>query len=278
MNTLSNSIGVVEVFTILDDLNALLKLNKQISGRKPSFGLSEAATISYLKSKYNITTWKGVHKLLSDKFRGEFNLPSYKCFVLLMNQYSKPILILLNLLLRINRQKSGVVKLIDSTPLPVCKNYNIARHQTMKSLATRSRSTKGWFYGLKLHLVSDLNGNILFIRFTTAKVGDRQILDKILEKLQKSIIVADAGYCSKKLEEKAKKYTNLLITPTRKNMKRLSSPLDICLLNLRSRIEVIFSILKERLNLETSLPRSISGYMSHYIHVIFGYVVKKAIS
>lgn len=278
MNTLAKNSGVVEVFTILDDLNALLKLNKQISGRKPSFNLSEAATFSLLKSRYNIKTWSGLYKLLTDKFASEFNLPQYKNFVLLMHQYAKPILILLNLLLELNQKNSGVIKLIDSTPLPVCKNYNIKRHQTMKGVATRSRSTKGWFYGLKLHLMSDLYGNILQIRFTTAKVGDREVLDQILEKLTKSIVVADAGYQSKKLEQKARENQNTLITPGRKNMKKVASTLDICLLNLRSRVEVIFSILKERLNLETSLPRSIAGYMSHYIHVIFGYVVKKSIS
>lgn len=278
MNTLTANDGVVEVFTVLDDLNALLKLNKQISGRNPSLTLSEAATISWLKSKYNIKTWKGLYKLLSDKFAYDFNLPSYKNFVLLMNRSARPILILLDLLFRINRNKSGVIKLIDSTPLSVCKNYNINKHKTMRKVATRSKSTKGWFYGLKLHLVSDLEGNILFVRFTTAKVGDRKILERILEKLEKSILVADAGYCSKKLEQKAAKHNNLLITPGRSNMKRAASSLDICLLNLRSRVEVIFSILKERLNLETSLPRSISGYIAHYTHVIFGYVVKKAIS
>jgi len=278
MNTLSEINSVVEVFTMLDDLNALLKLNKQISGRKPSLNLSEAATISLLKARYNIQTWKGLYQLLGDKFRGDFNLPSYKSFVLLMNQSAKYILVLLNAFLQINRKKSGVIKLIDSTPLPVCRNYNISRHKTMRPLATRSRSTKGWFYGLKLHLVSDLNGNILYIKFTTANVGDRAILDKVLDKIKDSIVVADAGYCSKSLDHKANKNHNILITALRKNMKKMASYLDICLLNLRSRVEVIFSILKERLNLETSLPRSINGYISHYIHVIFGYVVKKAIS
>lgn len=278
MNTLTDNSGVVEVFTIIDDLAALLKLNKQISGRKPSLTLSEAATISLLKTKYNVCTWSGMYKLLEDKFTSEFKLPSYKSFVLLMNGYSRSILFILEILLQINRTRSGVVKLIDSTPLPVCKNYNIKRHQSMKSVASRSRSTKGWFYGLKLHLVSDLYGNILHLRFTTAKVGDRIILDQILDKLKNSIVVADAGYCSSKLEAKAIDNQNILITGSRSNMKRVSSSLDICLLNLRSRIEVIFSILKERLNLETSLPRSVAGYMAHYIHVIFGYVTYKAIS
>lgn len=152
MNTLSDTSGVVEVFTIIDDLTALLKLNKQISGRKPSLTLSEAATISLLKTKYSVCTWSGMYKLLEDKFASEFKLPSYKSFVLLMNGYSQSILMLLEILLQVKRRKSGVVKLIDSTPLPVCKNYNIKRHQSMKSVASRSRSTKGWFYGLKLHL------------------------------------------------------------------------------------------------------------------------------
>ena len=278
MNTLTEKSGVVEVFTILDDLNVLLKLNKQTSGRKPSLSLSEAATISFIKTRYNIKTWSSLYKLLQDKFDNDFDLPTYKNFVLLMNRYAKLILILLNALLQINRQRSGVIKLIDSTPLPVCRNYNINKHQTMKSVATRSKSTKGWFYGLKLHLVSDLEGNILLIRFTTANVGDRQVLDQILEKLERSIVVADAGYCSKKLEQKAVENGNILITAVRSNMGKLSSYLDICLLNLRSRVEVIFSILKERLNLETSLPRSINGYIAHYIHVIFGYVILKVIS
>jgi hypothetical protein len=58
----------------------------------------------------------------------------------------------------------------------------------------------------------------------------------------------------------------------------MASFLDICLLNLRPRIETLFSILKERLGLITSLPRSINGYIAHYIYVIFGYIAKKAIS
>jgi hypothetical protein len=278
MNNISPSHGIVEIFTVLDDLSALLQLNKQTSGRKPSLSLSEATTISLLKTRYNVSTWSGLYKLLKDKFSSEFDLPTYKNFVLLMNGYAKHILMLLDALLQLTRKQAGVIKLIDSTPLPVCKNYNIRRHKTMRQVATRSKSTKGWFYGLKLHLVSDLKGNILHIRFTTGKVEDRVVLDELLRSINKSIIIADAGYCSKKMEEKAYQNRNILITGSRKNMRRLASSLDICLLNLRSRIEVIYSILKERLNLETSLPRSVAGYMAHYIHVIFGYVALKVIS
>jgi len=49
-------------------------------------------------------------------------------------------------------------------------------------------------------------------------------------------------------------------------------------LNLRLRVETLFSVLKERLNMVTSLPRSVGGYFAHYIHVIFGYMFNKIVS
>lgn len=278
MNSLSNQSSLVATFTILDDFNALLQLNKQIAGRKPSLSLSEIATISLIKSEYGIRTWNGLYKLLKNKFRYEFRLPVYKNFVLLMNHHAKLILVLLNALLQINLKEAGVIKILDSTPLPVCKNYRIKRHKTMKRVATRSKSSLGWFYGLKLHALTDMFGNLLSVRFTTGNVDDRVVLNAFLEKLHNSIMIADAGYISKKLTEKAQQNNNVLLTCLRKNTRKLASFLDICLLNLRPRIEVLFSILKERLGLVTSLPRSVNGYIAHYIHVIFGYLARKAIS
>jgi IS5 family transposase len=278
MSTLSHPKQIVETFSIFDDLIAHIQLNKRMSGRKPSLSLAEIATISLIRSEYSIRTWKATYKLLEDKYSDDFMLPDYKNFVLLMNNKAKVLIVLVNILLQINQRKSGIIKLIDSTSLPVCKNIRIGRHKTMRKVATRSKTSMGWFYGLKLHTACDLEGNILHIRFTTGNVNDRVVLDQFLEKLRDSIIIADAGYCSKKLEQKAARNNNVLITCLRKNMKKIATYLDICLLNLRSRVEVLFSILKERLGLETSLPRSVNGYLAHYIHVIFGYMVRKAIS
>jgi hypothetical protein len=279
MNTsLSNPSSIVTTFTVLDDLNALLQLNKHISGRKSYLSLSEVTTISLIRSEFGIRTWKGLYKLLRKKFSRDFHLPCYKNFVLTMNNSAKALLIMINILLAMNRKNAGTIKLVDSTTLPVCKNYNIHRHKTMKRVATRSKSSLGWFYGLKLHAMTDIVGNLLELRFTTGNVGDRKILDVFLEKLHDSIIIADAGYISPILERKAGENNNILLTCMRKNMKKCATFLDICLLNLRPRIEVLFSILKERLGLITSLPRSVDGYVAHYIHVIFGYLMVKIIS
>lgn len=278
MNSLTNTKDLVTTFTILDDLNAHLQLNKQISGRKPSLTLAEVATISLLRTEYGVRTWKGMYKLLTNRFTHEFKLPSYKSFVLLMNQNAKLIMVLINILLQINQKTAGVIKIIDSTPLPVCRNKRIFRHKVTRSISSRSHSSMGWFYGLKLHCLTDTEGRLLMLKFTTGNADDRTVLDEFLVRLRHSILIADAGYCSRPLEIKAAKNHNVLITCIRNNMKKLASYLDICLLNLRPRIEVLFSILKERLGLITSLPRSIDGYLAHYIHTIFGYVIRKAIS
>jgi len=275
MSTLTCQHSIVEVFSIFDDFAKVLALRPKF-GRKAKLNLAEAATISLLRSEYNIRTWKGLYKLLKTKFDSEFNLPNYKNFVESMNRNAAILLVLINALLQMNEKQAGVIKLVDSTPLPVCKNKRIKKHKTMKRLASRKKSTMGWFYGLKLHIVSDLMGNILMIKFTTGSVDDREILDKFLDKLSNSLIIADAGYVSAKLTKKAAKNHNILLTVIRNNMKKITTPLHNYLLNLRPRVETVFSILKEKLGLVTSLPRSEMGYLAHYIHCIFGYMAIRA--
>lgn len=73
--------------------------------------------------------------------------------------------------------------------------------KSIRRLDSRKKSTKGQFYGLKLHIVSDLDGNLLEIHFTTGSVDDRVVLDKVLEKLKNSLVIADAGHVFKKLEK-----------------------------------------------------------------------------
>lgn len=273
--TLTCQDNIVEVFTVFDDFTQLINLKGKV-GRKPYLSLSEVATISLIRNEYSIRTWKGLHKLLQARFRDEFKLPNYKNFIETMNRNAVSLLVIINGLLQINHKKSGVIKLVDSTPLPVCKNKRIWRHKTMKRLSSRKKSTMGWFYGLKLHIISDLKGNILMIKFTTGSADDRVALDMFLDKLSNSIIVADAGYISKKLEKKAAKNRNVLVTVVRKNMKKITTLAHNYLLNLRPRVESVFSVLKERLGIVTSLPRSELGYLAHYIHCIFGYMAVRA--
>lgn len=277
MDSLTNPSQLVNTFCILDDLSVQL-FGKQNRGRPGFLSRSEVATIILMKNAFGINCLKKLYRLLQSNYSHEFHLPVYKNFVVTVNRYSLDFLVLINVLLQFQQKRAGVVKIIDSTPLPVCKNMRIYAHKVMKRIATRSKTTTGWFYGLKLHIVTDLKRNILMIKFTTGRVDDRVVLDGFLDQLKNSLVLADAGYISPKLQQKAIHRRNVILTSVRKNMKKLATPLQIFLLTMRGRIECVFSVLKERLGLISSLPRSENGYLAHYSRVLFGYLFQPLIS
>ena len=85
-------------------------------------------------------------------------IPSYKRFVFLQRNA----LILMNVLMRYLTEKTSQktdVYYIDSTFLEVCKNQRIYHHKTFKGLAARGVSSCGWFYGFKLHLITNHLGD-----------------------------------------------------------------------------------------------------------------------
>ena len=53
------------------------------------------------------------------------------------------------------------ISFIDSTVLRVCHNKRISRNKTFKGFAEVSKSTMGWFFGFKLHLIINDKGEIL---------------------------------------------------------------------------------------------------------------------
>lgn len=75
----------------------------------------------------------------------------------------------MNLFLRFLTEKTSQktdVYYIDSTFLEVCKNQRIYRHKTFKGLAARGVSSCGWFYGFKLHLITNHLGEIVSFAIT----------------------------------------------------------------------------------------------------------------
>jgi hypothetical protein len=89
------------------------------------------------------------------------------------------------------------------------------------------------------------------------------------------IIIADAWYLSKELREKAVDRWKQLITTVRGNMKNLMTKFQHWLLRVRQKVEMVFSVLKLRFHLETSLPHSEIWYFTHYILCLTAYQFNK---
>lgn len=243
-----------------------LKDREHSKGRKPTLTNSEAATCAILKQKQNIVTKKSLWEILEPSL-------SYQKFVDALNRVAPYLTRIIAALLSLARANPHLIKFTDATDIPVCLPKNAKHHKTMQELAAWSKTGKGSFFGLKLHLSSDLKGRVLALKFTPGNSDDRAIFKKMNAKL-KGLFVADAGYVSKELQRDFFiEDQRMLITATRKNMKKMTAPMHIALLNLRMRVEIHFRILKLCYGLVTSFPRSIDGYLTHYLSSVCAYLV-----
>ncbi len=109
---------------------------------------------------YQHASTRATKKSVYDDFK-EMLYCSYKTFVVSVNKAARLALKLLLLLMRLNRFASHPVKYTDATDIPVCLKKNADKHRTMKDLADFGRSSKGWYFGLKMTMTRDYEGGLL---------------------------------------------------------------------------------------------------------------------
>lgn len=148
------------------------------------------------------------------------------------------------------------ISFVDSTPLAVCHNRRIPRHRVFEGLAARGKTSMGWFYGFKLHLVINDRGELLAAALTPGNIDDRQPVPLMARKLFGKLF-GDKGYLSKPLAQALLEQGIELITSVRRNMKNQLLPLvDKLLLRKRSIIETINDQLKNISQIEHTRHRS----------------------
>lgn len=166
------------------------------------------------------------------------------------------------------------ISFLDSTALAVCDNHRIHQHKVFADIAKRGRTTTGWFYGFKLHLVVNDAGELLNLALTTGEVDDRQPVPHLLGNLFGKVF-ADKGYISQALFAQLLAEGIELITKTRKNMKaRLLSLADRLLLRKRAIIESVVDQLKNISQIEHTRHRACSGFLWNLIAALIAYCHK----
>lgn len=235
-------------------------------GRKLAIPIIDSVTAGLYKQTMQIATKKRVYDLLEPAC-------SYKTLVVSMNRFYSLALIIFSRLLKVNRANGHLVKHTDSTDIPVCLLKNADHHRTMRSFASMWHTGKHHYYGLKLHLTTDLQRNILAVKFTSANADDRQAFLQLNRDLL-GIFVADSGYVSTKLQQNFyQEGKRILFTKPYKTMKKLATAFQFWLYNTRMLIELNFRNLKLFYGLVTSLPRSADGYLANYIYSLLAYVL-----
>lgn len=243
------------------------KFKKRL-GRKLALTIEDSVSCALFWKKQNIKTKKSVYEILELA-----RYCCYKTFVVSINRWFSLALVALAFLLKLNRRSAHLVKHTDTTDIPVCLPKNARAHQTMKDYATWWNTGKGYYFGLKLHLTSDLNRLLLAVKFTSASASDRETLLKLNQDLD-GLFIADSGYVSEELQRRFfQEGKRMLLIKPYKTMKKLATAFELWLYGTRMLVEINFRILKEFLGLVTSLPRSATGYFANYTYALLAYLI-----
>lgn len=237
--------------------------------RQPSLSVSELLTIMvcYHLSGYKCFKYFYLYDICG-KHRDKFKkLPSYNRYVQLMPRLFLPLYMLFHML---TGEHTGMY-FMDSTSLNVCHNRRINRHKVFAGLAARGKSTMGWFFGFKLHVVINNKGQIVAAKITKGNVNDRNPVTDLTKDLQ-GIVAADKGYLSKELFAKLYKQGLKLLTGIRRDMKNYLMPIyDKIILRKRFLVETVFEKLKCGLNIDHTRHRSPANALINWLSALVAY-------
>lgn len=144
------------------------------------------------------------------------------------------------------------ISFIDSTSLK-CHNRRIHQHCVCADRATRGTTSVDWFFGFKLHLVVNDQGELLNLTLTPGNTDDRKLVLKLLQSLFGKVF-ADRGYVSQSLAKQLlDTYRIEFFAQPRRNMKTCLMRLSD---HLMTRKRAIMELVNNRLHNTSQIDHS----------------------
>lgn len=272
---------ITNLYVVIDDFckeyekyfNSLsLPKNKRLT-RTPCLEISEIITIILLFHHSPAKNFKYFYNSYLQQYLSEFpKLPSYNRFIELQQRCLGHFHALLMVLCAMAKQTG--LSYVDSTCMPVCHNKRTSRHKVFKGLATLGKSSMGYFFGFKLHLVINEKGELLNVALTSGNVDDRKPVRAMTKNLV-GLLFGDKGYIDQKLFNDLIQRNLKLVTGIKANMKNKIMILkEKILLRKRSIIETVNSVLKKDFQISHTRHRSFLNGFIHIFSTLIAYVFK----
>ncbi len=237
--------------------------------RKGRMVLSEIMTIAIHFHQSGYRNFKKYYTIFVRGVLRSFfpSLVSYGRFVELM----KGIIFPLFCFLQFRTGRDTGISFVDSTRLTVCNIKRSYSHKTFKGLAAKGKSTLGWFFGFKLHIVISDEGELLAWHLTPGNIDDRKPVSRLTEGL-KGLLFGDKGYISTKLFQTLYDRGLKLITRLRSNMKnKFMTVSERLLLKKRGLIESVNDQLKNISQIEHTRHRSVWNFFTNLMGGLLSY-------
>jgi Transposase DDE domain len=247
--------------------------DKTRRNREGHLSKSEIMTILIYFHASNYRNFKHYYlELVCKSFKEYFpNLVSYNRFL----EIGKKVALELSAFFTSRLEPCTGISFIDSTPIAVCNNKRITRNKVFEGVAAIGKSTMGWFYGFKLHLIVNDRGGLLKALVTPGNVDDRALVPKMTDKLFGKMF-GDKGYIKQELFEFLLNKGITLITGIKKNMKnKIMDMMDKILLRKRSIIETINDQLKNISQIEHTRHRSCTNFMINLLCGLIAYTYRE---
>lgn len=196
--------------------------------------------------------------------------PTYERFLAYIPRCAD--LVILWLMYSAARSERTGLYFIDSKKLEVCHLRREKSNRVFEGIARKGKTSTGWFYGLKIHLVINNLGEIMSFALTSGNVADNNqgLLKEMLAGLE-GICVGDRGYITKLFDWFLASGLHLLTRP-KKNMKHL--PVEskhVFLTKKRAVVESVFDILQSVCDIEHSRHRSPANALVHILASLIAY-------
>jgi hypothetical protein len=281
---------VIETFCIIDDL---LKEFKEFERQNYLFGTvstptripklcdSEIITILTLYHQSGYKSFKDfytrfVKKALIKYFPG---IVTYDRFLTLMRRVFMPLMGIIQILC-LSAGRNGIYY-VDASKLPVCHNLRAKRNKVFEGIARSGKTSMGWFFGLKLHLVCNEVGEIVAFKITSGNIADNNHETlKFLFKSIKGKVFGDKGYLTKLKEYFLDRGLNVIAKYKDKMYKKVKNQVidatDFLISNKRGMIETIFDILKNNCDIWHTRHRSPVNSIIHLVSGLIAYQFRDA--
>jgi Transposase DDE domain len=246
---------------------------KQHRQRESGLAMSEVMTIVILFQASQYRNFKTYYtQYVSAFYRKEFpGLVSYSRMVELQRETALP----LTAFLHSRFGRCTGVSFVDATSIAICHNRRIGSNKVFRGAAKRGKTSVGWFYGFKVHLVINDVGELLGVMITAGNVDDRKPVPTMTKKVVGKLF-GDRGYISQKLFEELYERGLQLITKLKKNMKNKLMPMiDKLLLRKRALIETVNDQLKNICQLEHTRHRSKVNFLVNLLAALIAYTYQE---
>lgn len=278
----SNDI-LLKIFITVDDLvqhytkegnEYFLAAHASTAKRKSRMCTSEIITITVYFQLSGMKTFKDYYeKCVLKEMTSEFpNALSYEQFQAKKQQLTSVMFIISK---SFGEEYLNGKYLMDSFHIKACHIRREHNHKTLKDIARKGCGTMGYHYGMKLHVITNFNGEIVNFFITSGNVADNN--EHVIKNLTHDIsgkIYCDRGYhINQSLKDECAKKNIKIIAKKKKNMKNqyYDSPEDSFYLSRRGIIESVGNILKNKLSLEYGYFRSINGFFVNIFSSIIAY-------